>query len=146
MQLLWCPPPCACTAIIYAAFFEQNTQEWWERSDLKYQHKQLYMGAMHISEFVKNKPTPLYIYDIDRVVAKYLYLKQCLAKHTSAFRIYYALKANRHPALLTHLRIRTYVAVDACSPNELKLAIQMGFEEKNISFTGSSFRIKTFDF
>ncbi len=139
-------PPCACTAIIYAAFFERNTQEWWERSDLKYSHKKLHMGPIDVFDFVKNKPTPLYIYDTDRIVAKYLYLKQCLAKHTSAFKIYYAMKANRHPALLTHLRIRTDIGIDVCSPNELKLAIQMGFEEKNINFTGSSLSNKDLQF
>ena len=140
-------PPCACTAVIYAAFFDKKVKEWWERPGLRYQQNQLYLNRVNLLEFTKNKPTPHYIYDADRIIVKYNYLFESLAEHNDdKFRIFYAIKANRHPALLTHLRIRTNIGIDVCSPNELKLALQMGFEEPNISYTGTSLSNKDLAF
>jgi diaminopimelate decarboxylase len=132
------PPPCECTAVIYAKFFEQKGQQWWERKDLCYREDLLHMGQVNISEFVRNKETPLYIYDVDRIVEKYHQLSERLKAHSLDFCIYYAMKANRHPAILTHLKVRTDAGIDVCSPRELEMALQYGFREEQISYTGTS--------
>ena len=131
-------PPCSCSAVIYAKFFRKKPPHWWERTDLCYQDNQLHFTQTNISNFIKNKATPLYIYNVDRVVGKFQALEQALQQTKVPFSIYYAMKANRHPAILSHLKIRTQAKIDVCSPNELERALQYGFQEKNISYTGTS--------
>lgn len=138
-------PPCECTAVIYARFFNRRGLHWWERSDLKYQEGQLTFNNINILSYIKNKETPLYIYDVDRVVHKYEGLVEALSLYDVDFNIYYAMKANRHPAILSHLIARTNIGIDVCSPNELDLAQQYGFEEKQITYTGTSLSKKDLD-
>jgi diaminopimelate decarboxylase len=53
-------------------------------------------------------------------------------------RIYYAIKANRSPALLTYLRTLNLCGVDVCSAGELMHVLGCGFQPNAISFTGTS--------
>lgn len=131
-------PPCKCTAVIYAKYFNKKTSNWWQRSSLKYEDGLLTIAKTKILDFIKNKDTPLYIYDVDRMVAKYEDLYTTLAQFQVNFSIYYAMKANRHPAILSHLLARTTTGIDVCSPNELDRALQYGFKEKQLTYTGTS--------
>ena len=54
------------------------------------------------------------------------------------FKIFYALKANRYLPLVTYLKLLGRCGVDVCSPAELILARQVGFHEKEITYTGTS--------
>lgn len=140
-------PPCQCTAIIYARFFDNNNTNtphknrqnyWWERSDLHYQKGYLNFATTNLVDFVKNKPTPFYVYNIQRILDKYQSLSAALNPHAIAYNIYYAMKANRHPAILSHLKAQTNIGIDVCSPNELDWAIQHGFQEQEVTYTGTS--------
>lgn len=131
-------PPCQCTAIIYARYFDQKGSYWWERSDLQYKQQHLVFAKTNLLDFVQNKKTPFYVYSIDRIVEKYQNLYEALATYKLDCSIYYAMKANRHPAILSHLKAKTNAGVDVCSPNELNLAIQYGFLEHQITYTGTS--------
>lgn len=131
-------PPCECTAVIYAKFFQKKGQLWWEREDLNYQHNTLHFCKTNLVDFMKNKSTPLYIYNADRVVEKYQQVASVWNDFEQQVSIYYAMKANRHPAILNHLRIRTNAGIDVCSPNELQTAIEHGFKETQITYTGTS--------
>lgn len=139
-------PPCQCTAVIYARFFEHNraplktkkNNYWWERKGLNYLQGHLNLAATNLSHFVQNKPTPFYVYNIQRILDKYRALATALDAHTLKYRIYYAMKANRHAAILSHLKAKTRIGIDVCSPNELDRAIQYGFQEKEITYTGTS--------
>ncbi|BDS10005.1 diaminopimelate decarboxylase [Aureispira anguillae] len=132
------PPPCQCTAVIYARYFPRQKQYWWERADLNYKNKTLELAHTNISDFIQNKATPIYIYDLDRIVYKYQQLVAALARFKVPFKIFYAMKANRHPAILSHLKARTNAGIDVCSPNELERALQYGFKETQITYTGTS--------
>lgn len=131
-------PPCTCVAVIYANFFGKQPHYWWERADLNYKKGNLMLSEINLSDFVKTKQTPLYIYDTDRIVSKYEQLCHVLEKHEIPFSIYYAMKANRHPGILSQLRIRTDVGIDVCSPNELDLAMQYGFSVNQLTYTGTA--------
>ena len=129
-------PPCRCTGVIYAKFFERRY--WWAREGLAYKDQVLHLGKYNLAQFVRHKNSPFYLYDLNRVVAKYQLLAEALKAEGADFKIYYALKANRHPAILSHLRFRTAAGIDVCSPNELDWALQQGYEAEEISYTGTS--------
>jgi len=139
-------PPCTCTAVIYARFFDNNLallkpkkkKYWWERKDLNYLQGHLNIAHTNLSSFVKNKPTPFYVYNIQRILDKYAQLSTALEAHAVEYAIYYAMKANRHAAILSHLKAKTNIGIDVCSPNELNRAIEYGFQEKEITYTGTS--------
>src|SRR5580692_5587578 len=52
-------------------------------------------------ELAERYGTPLYVYDLDRVVASYRDLRNSLP---TGFTIFYSLKANPHPAVAAALR------------------------------------------
>lgn len=131
-------PPCGCTAVIYAHFFKPKRPYWWERENLNYEQGYLKLGHSTVIDFAKNKTTPFYLYDVDRIVDKYQQIAHALASFDLDFKIYYAMKANRHPAILSHLKIRTHAGIDVCSPNELDWALQHSFSPTQISYTGTS--------
>lgn len=139
-------PPCECTAVIYARFFDANFNKlaskkktyWWERKDVNYKDGYLNFAKNNLYNFVQNKPTPFYVYNIQRILDKYTQLATALELHSIDYNIYYAMKANRHAAILSHLKAKTAIGIDVCSPNELDRAIQYGFQEKEITYTGTS--------
>jgi diaminopimelate decarboxylase len=139
-------PPCECTAVIYARFFDNNLNKlatknknyWWERKDLNYAEGHLNLAATNLYDFVQNKTTPFYVYNIQRILDKYTQLSTALNEYSVDYNIYYAMKANRHAAILSHLKAKTKIGIDVCSPNELDRAIQHGFQEKEITYTGTS--------
>ena len=129
-------PPCSCEAIIYVKIFDPKS-EWWERHNLRYINHQLHLGSTNIEAFSKEKQTPFYIYHLDRIGEKVeMIQKACHAQFR--YQLSYAMKANRHPAILQYLRKEKKINVDVCSPNELQYALEQGFEQEQISYTGTS--------
>ncbi len=54
------------------------------------------------------------------------------------YNILYAMKANRFAPLLTSLKASGLCGIDACSPQEVELAVSCGFLPSEISFTAGS--------
>lgn len=83
----------------------------------------------------KKYGTPLYVYDLDLVSARY---KEMLGyfKHPG-LRIFYAMKANHNFHVLKHLK-NLGSGIDAVSPAEALLALAAGFTPKDIIYTSSS--------
>lgn len=132
-------PPCRCTAVFYAKFFDKKSENyWWQRPDLCYRNGLLHFADVDIRAYLQNKQTPFYLYNIRRILDKYQQLQAALAAHQVPFSIYYAIKANRHPAILSHLKANTNAGLDVCSPNELDWAFQMGFTQEQLTYTGTS--------
>lgn len=131
-------PPCLCTAVIYACFFEAPPVAWWARPDLQYQQKNLQVAGHDLMAYAANKPTPFYLYSLPRVQANYERLANALEAAGVSYQIHYAMKANRHWAILSHLRSHTTACIDVCSPRELQRALQVGFEPQQITYTGTS--------
>ena len=75
--------------------------------------------------------TPFYYYD--SVLLRET-LKQ-LSVAAKGYHVHYALKANAHPAILEAIKTAG-LGADCVSGNEVKRAIESGFEPKNIVFAG----------
>lgn len=111
---------------------------WWSRPGLGYASGRLHLAGHDLAALARNHGTPLYVYDEARVHANLARLRAALATRGLAARVFYAIKANRHPALLAGLRAAGSCGVDTCSPAEVARALAAGFPAENISFTGTS--------
>ena len=117
----------------------QNVRRlWWEREDLAYRNGRLYFGNRDLAKFVQSAGTPVYVYNAERVRDNLTRLAANLTNAGVKFKIFYALKANRYLPLVTYLKLRGHCGVDVCSPAELILARQVGFQEEEITYTGTS--------
>ena len=120
---------------------------WWQRDDLGYQDGQLFFADKNVAALAEKFGTPVFVYSAKRVESNILRLKTALnlAGLKNRFSIYYAMKANRLPSLLTYLKINDLCGIDACSPMEVEHAISCGFVEQDISFTATSLSKADFD-
>jgi diaminopimelate decarboxylase len=82
--------------------------------------------------------TPTYVYLAARVRANLLRLRAALQSQGVDHDIFFAIKANRYPPLVTFLKSLGCCGIDACSPAELRYARGIGFAEAEISYTGTS--------
>ena len=81
--------------------------------------------------------TPTYVIRAPRVSEKLNQIHKALDGAGVKHRIYYAIKANRTPQLLTYLAGEGLCGADVCSPEEMRHALSCGFPEKDVSFTGT---------
>ncbi|WP_138469347.1 diaminopimelate decarboxylase [Poseidonocella sp. HB161398] len=111
---------------------------WWQRPDLRHVGGRLHLGSCDLDAAAERLGTPAYVLRAPRVAAKLEALHDALDGAGLAHRVFYAIKANRSPKLLTWLAARGRCGADVCSPEELLLAYSCGFPEEAISFTGTS--------
>ena len=111
---------------------------WWERPDLAYREGRLHLGTCDLSSLAERMGTPTYVIRAPRVSEKLNQIHKALDGAGVKHRIYYAIKANRTPQLLTYLAGEGLCGADVCSPEEMRHALSCGFPEKDISFTGTS--------
>jgi len=76
--------------------------------------------------------TPVYLYDLDELRASHTRLRAALPSQTQ---LYYSLKANPHPSVVTKLRTLGCLA-EVCSPGELRTALEAGFAAAGVLYTG----------
>ena len=113
-------------------------QFWWERDDLAYRNGRLHLADCDLTELAAQAGTPTYVYSMARVKENIGRLRAALAAHNVRHKLFYAIKANRYLPLVTHLQMSGLCGIDACSPNELLLARQVGFAQEGISYTATS--------
>ena len=106
--------------------------------DLSYKDGILYFGHQNIDELARAAGTPLFIYNSSRIAENLTRLREALENQSLDYRIFYAMKSNRYPPLLTYIKMLGLCGVEACSPGELLLARQTGFRENEISYTSTS--------
>lgn len=90
------------------------------------------MNQIDFSHLAENYGTPLYIYDGERIAENY-------ARFVSSFQVenlevHYACKALTNPAILKLLK-SLGSGIDCVSLNEVKLALECGFEPKQVIYT-----------
>ena len=91
------------------------------------------MLSRHFAEKLKNFETPFYFYDMDLLRQTLDSVVWAAAKYN--FKIHYAIKANYDPRILEV--IREYgLGIDCASGNEVRCAIEAGFDPKSIVFAG----------
>ncbi|MDF5716262.1 MAG: diaminopimelate decarboxylase [Rhizonema sp. NSF051] len=113
-------------------------QWWWRREDLRYVEGHLFLGDQNLHSLAYSVGTPCYVYNSSRIKQNILRIHSALERASLRHRIFYAIKANRNPMLLTYIRSLGLTGVDCCSPNELLFGRQVGFLEEEISYTGVS--------
>ncbi|SON54967.1 Diaminopimelate decarboxylase [Hartmannibacter diazotrophicus] len=111
---------------------------WWRRSDLRYEADRLHLGATDLDALAAGLGTPAYVCLAPRVADNIRRIHAALDGAGLDHRVYYAIKANRSPALLSYLRTTGLCGADVCSPGEMLRAISCGFRQEDISFTGTS--------
>jgi diaminopimelate decarboxylase len=115
-----------------------NDRLWWEREDLCYREGRLHFGGRELTSIVTGAGTPTFVYRAARVRDNLLRLRAALKEQGVEHDAFYAIKANRFAPLVTYLKLLGQCGIDACSPAELRYARQLGFEETEISYTGTS--------
>jgi diaminopimelate decarboxylase len=116
----------------------QNGKLWWEREDLCYRDGRLHFGGRDLEALAASSGTPTFVYHATRVSANLERLRAALDSQGVADDAFFAIKASRFAPLVTFLKLRGRCGIDACSPAELTYARQAGFEEAEISYTGTS--------
>lgn len=110
-------------------------QPWWQRADLHRRDGRLFLGKCDLDSIAGKLGTPAYVLRAPRVAEKLALLHGALTDAGLTHRVFYAIKANRSPKLLTYLAQTGLCGADVCSPAELRLAYSCGFPEDQISFT-----------
>lgn len=90
-------------------------------------------------EIVGDNPTPLYVYDLEKVRVQYQNLDKAISYPNK--RIFYAVKANWNADILATLK-SLGSGIECVSRGEVEQAISQGFKPKDIIFTGSGQRRK----
>jgi diaminopimelate decarboxylase len=111
---------------------------WWEREDLCYREGRLHLGGRELETYAAAAGTPTFVYRAARVRDNLMRLRAVLESQGVDHDAFYAIKANRYAPLVTYLKLLGRCGIDACSPAELCYARQIGFEETEISYTGTS--------
>ncbi len=117
---------------------------WWVGGTVVVGAQGLEIAGQRVEALAAELGTPLYLYDSARVREQLACMREALAGFTRR-RIYYALKANRFPPLLSLLRAEGDVGIDACSPREVACARAAGFGPGEISVTASSLSLADLD-
>lgn len=112
---------------------------WWEiKGHLEIKNNELYIANYSAVDLANRFGTPIYVYNAKRVIENYQRFYNTLKKYADReVRVHYSMKANSNTYLLKILKEKS-CWIDAVSPEEVLLAISLGFEENKILFTGSS--------
>ena len=115
-----------------------TVRQWWERADLGYREGRLQFAGQDLEAVAAEFGTPTFVYSGARVLANLERLRAALDAEGVAHDAFYAIKANRYAPLVGVLRQSGRCGIDACSPAELLYALNSGFAENQISYTGTS--------
>lgn len=123
-----------------------GSSDWWARPGLARDDSgELRLAGRAVAAMARSSGTPVYLYDADRVRRNLARLREAMAGAGLRSRVFYAMKSNRNPSLLTFLRATGGAGIDACSPREVRRAVACGFPEEEISFTAGSLSDRDLD-
>lgn len=117
---------------------------WWARPGLEVRDGRLRVAGRDAEALARELGTPLYVYDLARIGEQTRALQDALASAGLRGRVRLALKAQRAPEALAFLRglgepgDPRSVGIDACSPRELLHALEHGWRDEEISYTGTN--------
>ena len=97
------------------------------------------MAGRDAEELAREHGTPVFVHDYTTIVEQAGQLRDAMEAAGLAWRIRFALKAQRDPGLLAALRSGArYVGMDVCSPGEVAWALDHGWRADEISSTGTN--------
>jgi diaminopimelate decarboxylase len=117
---------------------------WWVRPGLDIVDGRLAIAGRDAEALVRERGTPLFVYDLDRFGENARALQSAFAATGVPFRLRFALKANPLPEVLAVFRglgapgTPASVGIDACSPGEVLRALESGWRAGEISYTGTN--------
>jgi diaminopimelate decarboxylase/aspartate kinase len=91
-----------------------------------------------LEELARRHGTPLYVYDLDQVTERASRLRSSLPD--PRFRVFYACKANTHPAVVRAMK-EAGIGVEAASPGEVRRALDCGHAPDNVLMSATNARI-----
>jgi diaminopimelate decarboxylase len=108
---------------------------WKSVIELENRHGRLHIGGCDAVELTKRYGTPLYVYAEDRIRSNYRRLVKAYTKYYHKFKVYYAVKANNNPAIVSVLRSEG-AGADASCPAEIMIARMCGIKDEDILYSG----------
>ena len=96
---------------------------------------QLCLGGCTAEALVDAFGTPLYVYEEDVIRRQCRAMREAFA--AAQPELHYAVKANHNPAILRIVRDEG-LGIDAVSPFEVRLCLELGFKPEQILFTGNN--------
>jgi len=108
---------------------------WKSVIELENRGGRLYIGGCDTIELKEKYGTPLYVYAEDRIRSNYRRLVNAYKKHYPKFKVYYAVKANNNPAIVSVLRSEG-AGADASCPAEIMIARMCGIKDEDILYSG----------
>lgn len=108
---------------------------WWQNGGARRDAEGgLWLGGYAAQALAAEYGTPSYVYLGERIEDNVRRLRQALNAIGCRTRLYYAVKSNRHPAVLRQLHALG-VGLDVCSPGEVRHALGLGYTLGDLSFT-----------
>ena len=89
-----------------------------------------------VQQAIEKYGSPLFVTDKKTIEANAKYLKESFAKLNT--KIFYAIKANYNPHIVKIIKDAGIYGIDAVSPNEVRLALNLGYKTEQIIFTPSN--------
>jgi diaminopimelate decarboxylase len=118
---------------------------WWARPGLDVRDGRLSIAGRDAESIAREHGTPLYLYDLQRIAEQANALREALSEAGLDGRVRLALKAQHEPEILRFVRTLRDVAMDVCSPGELGWALEQGWREDEISYTGTNLSDRDLD-
>ncbi len=125
---------------------DRMSPAWWQREDLAYTDGRLLFAGRDLAQVARKTGTPVFAYSGHRIVDNIQRLLTALDDQGLNSRLFYAIKANRNYGVLRQIRQTRFCGIDACSPDEVQLALKHGFNPQEISYTGTSVANSDLDF
>jgi diaminopimelate decarboxylase len=111
---------------------------WWIRPGLEARDGRLLVAGRDAEAVAREHGTPVFAYDLPRIGEQARGLIGAFERADVPFRLRLALKAQRDPEVLAFVRSLGSVGIDACSPGEVRHALEHGWSVDEISFTGTN--------
>jgi diaminopimelate decarboxylase len=118
---------------------QTETTTWWARPGLEARDGRLVIAGRDAEQIARTHRTPVFAHDLISVREQAERLRDAMGAIDAPTRIRFALKAQRDAGFLRFLREAVpFVGLDVCSPCETELALEWGWEPREISYTGTN--------
>jgi diaminopimelate decarboxylase len=128
-----------------------HAHTWWTRPGLDVRGGRLHVAGRDAETIAREHGTPLYAYDLVRVEEQARALRSAFDGAGLDGRVRLALKAQHEPDVLRFVRALggpgtpESIGMDVCSPGEVERALEHGWREEEISYTGTNLSERDLD-
>jgi diaminopimelate decarboxylase len=128
-----------------------NERTWWTRPGLDVRGGRLSVAGRDAEALARERGTPLYAYDLVRMAEQADALRSAFDRAGLDGRVRLALKAQHEPQVLRFVRAlgapgsSQGVGMDVCSPREVVWALEHGWRQDEISYTGTNLSERDLD-